>query len=542
MKYELIVAACCITWSSFGYGQVDRQKYLELTDRADSLYNAKEYAAAARLYSAAVRSLPDPGRPNDRYNAACSWSLAGNLDSALAYLEMAASAGYADHAHVLEDGDLEPLHTHAGWEPFVACVKRNREMQKAITSEKWKEDLLQLKRLLEIWHVDPYHATPKAVFDSEVATLLKRVDTLENDEMVLEIERIVALAGDGHTSFYPGDQRVVGFRYFPLVLGQFEEGLFAISVADSLSDIAGMELMAIEDTPMEEVRQKLIPYLSRDNDAEITYTYPDFVQCANLLHLLGITSSPSEATFVFESNGAKVARKIHALGGAEYNDLHWVAARASLNKIASSTNHTFLFSDPITVTHLMDRPYYWSQVFTAEKVVFLQYLTCWDQEGRPTFQDHLNQEVFAVLDKNPDHRLVIDMRYNSGGEPATAAPLIKGIQQRAALFAKHPPIVLVGMRTYSAAATNVCQLRDLCHAQLIGQFSRARPNCPSEGRNFQLRNSGCTISISTRMMRRSPELADASYIPLDEVVPLKYADYAADKDRTLERAFSLSRE
>ena len=124
------------------------------------------------------------------------------------------------------------------------------------------------------------------------------------------------------------------------------------------------------------------------------------------------------------------------------------------------------------------------------------------------------------------------MRYNSGGEPMTASPLIVGILERTILFQKQRPIVLVGTRTFSAAATNVMQLKRFCNAILIGQYSRAKPNSPSEGRGFELSNSKLQISISTEYLNRFPKAGGSQYMPMDKIIPIKFSDYINDIDKT----------
>ncbi len=528
--------ACAILQACSTPGFNERAAYLSYSDRGDSLYQAGRYREAAIDYSRAVALLPEMARSNDMYNAACSWALAGETDSAFFHLQQVATMrGYARPGHLQEDGDLQTLHADARWAPLVETVKRNREKQDHLSKAMWKDDVRELRTLLDYWHINAYATTSAAVWDREVNALLERIDGLDDDRIILEIQRIVALAGDGHTSFFSTDQSVVDFQYLPVVFSQFEEGLFAISAGDSLTDIAGLRLVAINDMPIETVREKLMPYIPRDNDAEITYTYPDQLQCTNLLHHLGITPTRDEAVLVFDAGGKPLRRTVRAMTGEQLNEVHWTAARASLNAIASSAHPTFLFSNPTTIPRLMSRPNYWSQVFEPEKVVFVQYLTCWDQEGGPSFKQFVDSAVFAYLDAHPDHRLVVDMRYNSGGEPRTAAPLIAGIEARSALFAQNPPTVLVGTRTFSAAATNVCQLKDRCRARLIGQLSRARPYSASEGRSFSLKNSGCVISISTQFVQRLPGVKDP-YIPMDEVVPMRFSEYIQDVDGTFEGA------
>ncbi len=528
--------ACAILQACSTPGFNERAAYLDWSDHGDSLYQAGRYREAAMEYSRAVALRPEMSRSNDIYNAACSRALAGEVDSAFLHLQQVVNMhGYAKSGHLQEDADLQSLHADARWAPLVDAVKRNREKQAHISKAMWAADVRELRSLLDYWHINAYATTPAAVWDREVNALLERIDQLDDDGIILEIQRIVALAGDGHTSFFSTDQDVVDFQYLPLMFSQFEEGLFVISASDSLADLAGLRLVAIGDTPIEVVREKLIPYIPRDNDAEITYTYPDQLACVDLLHHLGITATREEAVLVFDDGGQPVRRTVHAMTGEQLDAVHWTAARASLNAIASSAHPTFLFSNPATIPRLMSRPNYWSQVFEPEKVVFLQYLTCWDQEGGPSFSHFVDSAVFATLDAHPDHRLVVDMRYNSGGEPRTAAPLIQGIEARPALFAKNPPTVLVGTRTYSAAATNVCQLKDRYHARLIGQLSRARPYAAGEGRSFTLRNSGCEVSISTQFVQRLLGVMDP-YIPLDEVVPMRFSDYIGDVDVTFEKA------
>lgn len=528
--------ACAILQACSTPGFNERTAYLNWTDLGDSLYHAGRYREAAVEYSRAVALRPEMVGSNHIYNAACSWALAGEADSAFFYLQRVITThNYARPGQLQEDGDLQSLHADARWEPLVEAVKRNREKRDHITKEMWKQDVRQLRSLLDYWHINAYASTPVEVWDREVNALLERIDRLDDDGIILEIQRIVALAGDGHTSFFTTDQGIVDFLYLPLVFSQFEEGLFVISASDSLADLGGLRLVAIGDTPIEVVREKLIPYIPRDNDAEITYTYPDQLVCANQLHHLGITPTRDSVELVFDAGEQPVRRTVRAMTGEQLDQVHWTAARSSLNAIASSAHPTFLFSNPTTIPRLMSRPNYWSQVFEPEKVVFVQYLTCWDQEGGPTFSHFVDRAVFATLDAHPDYRLVVDMRYNSGGEPRTAAPLIQGIEARPALFAQHPPTVLVGTRTYSAAATNVCQLKERCQARLIGQLSRARPYSASEGRSFTLRNSGCVISISTEYVQRMQGGQDA-YIPLDEVVPMRFSDYIRDVDVTFEKA------
>lgn len=107
----------------------DYGKYIK---EGDELYDKKEYRKSAEAYSKAFVVLGNKGYPNHRYNAACSWALAGVTDSAFEQLfKIAKNAGYSDIAHLSVDPDLNSLREDKRWQELVAIVKQNKEKQEA---------------------------------------------------------------------------------------------------------------------------------------------------------------------------------------------------------------------------------------------------------------------------------------------------------------------------------------------------------------------------------------------------------------------------
>ena len=106
--------------------------YQNLVAQAYAAYEAKDYAASARSYSAAFESNGWRGTQNDRYNAACSWALAGGADSAFFNLDRIAQLmDYANVSHITADTDLNSLHTDARWNPLIAVVQANKDRLEA---------------------------------------------------------------------------------------------------------------------------------------------------------------------------------------------------------------------------------------------------------------------------------------------------------------------------------------------------------------------------------------------------------------------------
>lgn len=110
----------------------DREKYTQLVGEAWKLYESKDFLQSARRYEAAFVALGNKGMLADRYNAACSWALAGVPDSAFVQLfKIAKNANYTSYDHLITDPDLNALHKDARWKELTALVRTNKEKAEA---------------------------------------------------------------------------------------------------------------------------------------------------------------------------------------------------------------------------------------------------------------------------------------------------------------------------------------------------------------------------------------------------------------------------
>ncbi|HEY0744191.1 MAG TPA: DUF6624 domain-containing protein [Chryseosolibacter sp.] len=110
----------------------DRTKYSELIKEAWKLYETKAYLTSAQKYSEAFAALGNKSTVNDRYNAACSWALASQPDSAFAQLfKIAAGGMYTNLGHITTDTDLNSLHNDNRWNTIISHVKTNKAKAEA---------------------------------------------------------------------------------------------------------------------------------------------------------------------------------------------------------------------------------------------------------------------------------------------------------------------------------------------------------------------------------------------------------------------------
>jgi hypothetical protein len=130
---KIILFFCCsiVTQISFGQNRPPKE-YSDFIKKADSLYNVKQFKAAAMTYTLAFKTLGGKGIVDDRYNAACSWALAEYPDSAFFQLDkIVTNAKYSDYNHITNDPDLKSLYKDKRWDPLLERIKANKDKAEA---------------------------------------------------------------------------------------------------------------------------------------------------------------------------------------------------------------------------------------------------------------------------------------------------------------------------------------------------------------------------------------------------------------------------
>ncbi|MFD2543731.1 DUF6624 domain-containing protein [Lacinutrix gracilariae] len=130
MKRIILTAVIGLLVSNFAFGQKDMTKYKAFIKTADSLYNTKDYKKSAIAYQNAFDSNAGKAYPGDRYNAACTFALAGDSEKAFYHLIYSAEhprIKYKNYNNITTDSDLNSLHKDEQWEKLVKLVKANKD-------------------------------------------------------------------------------------------------------------------------------------------------------------------------------------------------------------------------------------------------------------------------------------------------------------------------------------------------------------------------------------------------------------------------------
>jgi hypothetical protein len=128
MKTRILITVIGFLMFNLTFGQ-DKQTYSELIKEAWDLYNSKEYLKSGEKYAEALVGMKSTEKGRDRYNAACSWALANQIDASFVQLfKIAKNGNYTNLGHITTDSDLNVLHSDKRWEEVIRIVTKNKEI------------------------------------------------------------------------------------------------------------------------------------------------------------------------------------------------------------------------------------------------------------------------------------------------------------------------------------------------------------------------------------------------------------------------------
>jgi len=384
-----------------------------------------------------------------------------------------------------------------------------------VTSAQWRADLDYLVEALGREHRNLFHSVSRESFDGAVRSLRARIPALDEHEIVVELARLVALVGDGHTSLPL--VAIPGFRRYPLRLYHYADGLCVQAIAREHGATAGARLLAIGDTPATDAYDAMRPLISRDNEMGVKAAAPELLTIPEVLHARGVLADPEQATYVVQRpSGERVTcalRPVEALP-ADLADAHDGAATGSPLWLQRSPEHNWCM-------HLAD-----------VGALYVQYNRV--RDGQDDSVAAFFDRVFALIEREDAQRLILDVRLNGGGNMSLNRPLIhhlircNQVNQWGKLF------VIIGRHTFSAAMNLAVDLERHTRALFVGEPTGARPNHFGENADITLPHSGLRCTASALWWQYSSPRDDRPWIAPDVPAALWAADYAANRDPVLD--------
>lgn len=397
-------------------------------------------------------------------------------------------------------------------------------------AEKWREDLRHAAREMETRHKNLFHTTTREQFEGAVKRVYERIPTLARHQIIVELARIAASIGDGHTNVAPTRDPKIGFRTLPFKLYLFKDGMYVRAAERSHAELLGARVVKIGDLSVEEAVARAREIVGRDNEMDVRFFAPLLLVMPEVLHALGLSESPDAARFTFEKGGRQQTSTLKPSGPADLlppdTDLSWLPKEGWVD-MRDGAPPVLWLKDP--------KNKFWFERLPNSKVVYAQINEVHDKPDE-TLAD-FSKRLLAFVEANEVEKLVLDLRLNRGGDGTLLRPLVVGLvksklNQRGRLF------VLMGRSTWSAAQFLLNRLEGLTDVLFVGEPSGSKGNHYGDSRRITLPNSGVTVRVSVYYWQEWEPWDARPWTAPHVTAELSSEDYRAGNDPVLKAALA----
>jgi len=223
-----------------------------------------EYHLAIAAYQKVMGLGQGPGYYGYRYSPmmeiARNYAKLGDAREAMDWIDRALAAGFRPLDELQHDETFASLRGLARFREEVGLPPAHLSRVQG-----WRFDLhlfAREARRLHYGYRNRASATSREKFDDAVLQLDRRISSLTDLQIEVEMMKIVALLGDGHT--------MIGFREWPVALPvafyKFQEGLFIVSATPSYKSLLGARLVSINHQNADEALQEMRLLIGRENE------------------------------------------------------------------------------------------------------------------------------------------------------------------------------------------------------------------------------------------------------------------------------------
>jgi tetratricopeptide (TPR) repeat protein len=420
------------------------------------------------------------------------------------------------------------------WEPLLAD-ETVREMLGIIDTagltrdEGWRADLMFLAREIKRRAYAPFREISEPEFDAAVDRLAADVPGLSNFQVLAGMMRLLRPLGDGHAFILPAENGTDTQLSLPVRFYRFTEGLFVTAASESYRQLVGAQVLSVDGHPVDELLAALEPLLSRDNHQQVTWTGPEVLRWTPLIHALGLISDPGQATLT-----VRFADQTTAMVAVESVADHY--ARLTVPRPAGWISLPDVAGAPVPLYLRNSDAAYWFEYLPAEAVVYFQFNGVGDQplEAIAAFCARL----FAFIDNHQVSKLVIDLRWNGGGNTYLVQPLLHRligctkVNQRGSLY------VIIGRGTFSAAQNTATAIERETNAIFVGEPTGSRPNFIGETIPFTLPYSKALVNVADLYWQTSWPMDHRPWIAPELYAPPSFETYSQNRDPAMEAILS----
>ena len=392
-----------------------------------------------------------------------------------------------------------------------------------LSADQWRSDIRFLGDELPKRHRNAFHRLKKEDYDAAVKALYDAASRMTDDEIVVGMMKIVAMVKDGHTSLVA----MPFFRsgIFPVKYYWFSDGLYIIKAAPQHEDLVGAKVLRIGKMSVDDALKAAGAANPSDNEMGTRNYAPLLIKVPEVLAGLKIVDDKTKLSLVVESNGKQKTVEI--------------TPTAAMNTLVEAPKDWVDLggSSPLPLYRKSPGELYWSEYLKDKKILYIQHNGIANKDGEPVADFY--KRVLDLAETNPVDKLVMDIRFNGGGNNTLNIDVIKHLM-RSKLNRRGSFFVIIGRDTFSAAQNLVNQLEKYTDATFVGEPTAAHPNHYGDNRPFQLPNSHLTVRASSLWWQDLDPRDDRYWTAPEVAAEMSSEDYRLGRDPAFQAVLDYS--
>ena len=391
-----------------------------------------------------------------------------------------------------------------------------------VEADRWREDLRYFAEQAPQVHKNLFHSMTREQFDAALKNLDERIPSLSRNQIIVEITRIVAMIGDGHT-YVELQHPPTNFRHYPLKLYWFPDGVYVVKADKKYAAAVGGRIVRLGKVSGQNAYEAVSQIVPRDNPSQVKWMTPFYMSLAEVLDGLSLVDNQEAVPLTVEKDGVQTSVFLTPEAGdlqldefvlpADWVDAHDPAAPQPLWQ-----------KDPAN--------HYWFEYLNDSRTLYVQFNAV-AQKPDETIEAFFKR-VMAFADTHPVDRVVLDERLNGGGNNYLLRPIIHAFIRSDSVNHPGKLFTIIGRQTFSAAMNCVNRMKLNTDTLFVGEPTGSSPNMYGDNAPVVLPNSKLTVRLSTLWWQDMDPRDRRVWQAPDLSTELTFADYRAGRDPAMD--------
>lgn len=384
-------------------------------------------------------------------------------------------------------------------------------------------------------HPAPFHRATPSQFAAARDALLRDLPNLNAVQIAVRFMAWTALLHDGHSGLRLAPED----RVFPVRIDRFVDGIFVVATRPVDARLLRGRVITIGELAATIAWDSVQALVSADNVYSGLASVPRLLSRPDILTALGLADDGGLPLVVVTATGDTVRTRLAAVtrndaGGRPLPMPGWAgpggATQVALGRGAGAG--------------LVERhrgAAYWYTV--RDRMLYAQINEVGNEADTVELGDShavvslagFTDSVMARIDRGGIEQLVLDLRFNGGGNNGLVRPFVAAVGARAIGTTPGRFFVVTGRSTYSAAMNFVSLLEDRTAALFVGEPPGGAPRHYGDAVPIVLPRSRLTLRLSTLEWDLGVGPRDIREVHEPDIpAPPRFADLVRGMDPPLE--------